>query len=289
MYIFLLWDNMKKNRIETKELGLLASSIFGKYFFDTEDLHFGYWTEDLGVNRNNFARAQENHSNFIMSHIPENTKTILDIGCGTGTLAAKLLNKGFNVDCVSPSPMLTEYAVEILGNRSTIFKCLFEEMESDKRYDTLVFSESFQYIELSTALRQSLNFLKQGGHLLICDFFKTDAIGKGPIGGGHRLSRFYDAISQYPFKLVEDIDITEQTAPNLDLFKEVLDSVGLPIRKLIFHYLDNNRPLISKLLRWRYRRKIEKTDKRYFSGAINAENYKKHNSYRLLQYRKESP
>jgi len=181
---------MKKNRIETKKLGLLAPSIFGKYFFDTEDLRFGYWTEDLRVNKNNFARAQENHSNFIMCHIPENMKIILDVGCGTGTLAAKLLNKGFNVDCVSPSPMLTEYAVEILGNRSTIFKCLFEEMESDKHYDTLIFSESFQYIELSTVLRQSLNFLKQEGHLLICDFFKTDATGKGPIGGGHRLSRF---------------------------------------------------------------------------------------------------
>jgi len=279
---------MKKTKIETKELGLLAALVFGKYFFGTEDLHFGYWAEDLEVNRNNLARAQENHSNLLISHIPENTKAILDVGCGAGTLAARLLNKGFSVDCVSPSPVLTEYALEILGNRSTIFKCPFEEMESDNRYDTLVFSESFQYIELSTAFRQSLNFLKQGGHLLICDFFKTDAIGKGPIGGGHRLSRFYDAISQYPFAPVKDIDITEQTAPNLDLFNEMLNSVGLPIRKLIFYYLDNNRPLISKLLRWRYSGKIEKIDKRYFSGEINAENYKKHNSYRLLLYRKKS-
>jgi len=279
---------MKKTKIETKELGLLAGLSLGKYFFDTEDLHFGYWTEELEVNRKNFARAQENHSNFIISHIPKNAKAILDVGCGAGTLAARLLNKGFSVDCVSPSPLLTEYALEILGNRTTIFECLFEEMESDRRYDTLIFSESFQYIELSTAFQQSLNFLKEGGHLLICDFFKTDAIGKGPIGGGHRLSRFYDAISQYPFDPVKDIDITEQTAPNLDLFNEMLNSVGLPIKRLIFYYLDNNRPLISKLFRWRYRGKIEKIDKRYFSGEINAENYKKHNSYRLLLYRKKS-
>ena len=278
---------MKKNRIETKELGLLAGLIFGKYFFETEDLHLGYWTDDLEVNKHNFAKAQENHSNFIISHIPENTKTILDIGCGVGTLAAKLLNKGFNVDCVSPSPLLTERALEILGDRSTIFKCLFEEMESDKRYDTLLFSESFQYIELSTALRQSLNFLTQGGHLLICDFFKTDAKGRSPIGGGHRLNRFYNAISEYPFEPIKDIDITEQTTPNLDLFNAMLTSVGLPIRKLIFHYFDTNRPLISKFLKWKYKEKIEKIDKKYFSDEINAENYKKHNSYRLLLYRKK--
>ena len=274
--------------VETKELGLIAGLIFGKYFFETEDLHFGYWTDDLEVNKNNIAKAQENHSNLIISHIPENTKTILDVGCGVGRLAAKLINKGFSVDCVSPSPMLTERALEILGDRSTIFKCLFEEMESDNLYDTLIFSESFQYVELSTALRQSLNFLKQGGHLLICDYFKTDARGKKPVGGGHRLSKFYHTISEYPFEPVMDIDITEQTAPNLYLFNVMLNSVGLPIRKLIFYYLDNNRHLISKFLKWKLKRKIEKIDRRYFSDEINAEKYMKHNSYRLLLYRKKN-
>jgi len=279
---------MKKDKVKTKELGLLAGLIFGKYFFGTEDLHFGFWTDDLVVDKNNFAKAQENHSNFIISQIPESTKTILDVGCGAGILAAKLLDKGFSVDCVSPSSMLTERVQEILEDRSTIFECPLEEMESDKRYDTLIFSESFQYIELSTALRQSLKFLNQGGHLLICDFFKTDARGKGPIGGGHRLSKFYEAISESPFEPVKDIDITEQTMPNLDLFNEMLHSVGLPIKKMIFYYIDNNRPLVSRFLKWKYKEKLEKIDRTYFSGEISAENYKKYNSYRLLLYRKES-
>lgn len=279
---------MKKNKVKTKEIGLVAGLIFCKYLFETEDLHFGFWTDDLEVSKNNIAKAQENHSNFIISNIPENTKTILDVGCGAGGLAAKLLYKGFSVDCVSPSPLLTEHALEKLGDRGTIFRCLFEEMETDKPYDTLIFSESFQYIELSTALLQSLRFLKQGGYLLICDYFKTDARGKGPIGGGHRLSRFYEAISEYPFEPVKDIDITEQTMPNLDLFNEILNSVGLPIRQLIFYCLDNNRPLISRFLKWKYKGKIEKIDKKYFSNEMNAEKYKKHNSYRLLLYRKKS-
>ncbi len=279
---------MKKDKVKTKELGLLAGLIFGKYFFGSEDLHFGFWTDDLEVDKNNFAKAQENHSNFIISHIPESTKTILDVGCGAGILAAKLLDKGFSVDCVSPSSMLTERVQEILGDRSTIFESPLEEMESDKRYDTLIFSESFQYIELSTALRQSLKFLNQGGHLLICDFFKTDARGKGPIGGGHRLSRFYEAISESPFEPVKDIDITEQTMPNLDLFNEMLHSVGLPIKKMIFYYIDNNRPLVSRFLKWKYKEKLEKIDRTYFSSEISADNYQKYNSYRLLLYKKES-
>ncbi|MGB2930512.1 MAG: hypothetical protein WBB70_16600, partial [Desulfobacterales bacterium] len=124
--------------------------------------------------------------------------------------------------------------------------------------------------------------------LLICDYFKTDARGKKPIRGGHRLSKFYHTISGYPFEPIKDIDITEQTAPNLDLFNEMLNSVGLPIRKMIFYYLDNNRPLISKFLKWKFKGKIEKIDRRYFSDEINAEKYMKHNSYRLLLYRKKN-
>jgi len=267
---------------------LVAGLILGKYFFKTEDLHYGYWTDGLEINKDNFAKAQENHSNFIMSHIPENTKTILDVGCGVGVLAARLIDKGFSVDCVSPSSVLTERVRETLGDRSNVFECLFEEMESDKRYDMVLFSESFQYIKLPAALHQSFDFLKQGGHLLICDFFKTDAEGKSAHGGGHRLSRFYDAISEYPFEPVKSIDITEQIAPNLDLVNEMLNSVGLPIWKLIFYYLDNNRPLISKFLKWKYKEKIEKTEKKFFNGELNAEDFKKHKSYQLLLYRKES-
>jgi SAM-dependent methyltransferase len=253
-----------------------------------KDLHFGFWTDNVEVNGNNFVEAQEDYSNFILSKIPENTKTILDVGCGAGGLAAKLLNKGFSVDCVSPNPFLTQVALEVLGGRCTIFRCPFEEMETDKLYDILIFSESFQYVELPAAFLQSLKLLKQGGYLLICDYFKTDARGRGPIGGGHRLSGFYEAISEYPFEPVKNIDITEQTMPNLVLFDNFLNTVGLPIRKLIFYYMDNNRPLISRFLKWKYRGKIEKIDKKYLSAEINAEKYKKHNSYRLLLYRKKS-
>ena len=142
----------------------LYRTFFGSFFdrggrcpnhqLQNQSCSDGFWTDDIEVNKNNFAKAQENHSNFIISHIPDNTKAILDVGCGAGGLAAKLLDKGFSVDCVSPSPLLTERALGILGERSTIFRCLFEELESDKLYDTLIFSESFQYIELSTALLQ---------------------------------------------------------------------------------------------------------------------------------------
>ena len=44
-----------------------------------------------GMNAANLPKAQENHSNFIISHIPEGIETILDVGCGTGGLASELI------------------------------------------------------------------------------------------------------------------------------------------------------------------------------------------------------
>ena len=44
--------------------------------------------------------------------------------------------------------------------------------------------------------------------------------------------------------------------------------------------------LLSRVVQWKYRKKIEKMDRKYFSGARSAENFKVFKSYRLLLYRK---
>ena len=276
----------RPKKVTSKEIGLEIGLLLSRYFLKAEDLHYGYWTSDLDVDFLNLPQAQENHSSFLISHIPDGTKTILDVGCGTGRLALKLVNRGYQVDCVSPSTLLTEYARNLLGNRSHIFECRYEELETENRYDVVLFSESFQYTTLETALQNSLKFLNDGGYLLICDFFKTDAKGKSPLGGGHKLTRFYDLISQYPFEPTKDIDITKRTAPNLEIVNDCLTNVGLPIWNLVVTWLEANYPFLSKFLKWKYRKKIGNINRKYFSGARNAENFTVFKTYRLLVYRK---
>ncbi|MFC1848739.1 class I SAM-dependent DNA methyltransferase [candidate division CSSED10-310 bacterium] len=279
---------MPQKKVDTRELGLLAGLIFGKYFFKTEDLHYGYWPPDLELTIDNFTRAQEYHSDFIISHIPEQTRSILDVGCGVGTLAAKLIAREYQVDCVSPSPVLADKTRTKLGAQSTVYEATFEALQSDKRYDLILFSESFQYVKLPAALQQSLRYLQPGGHLLICDFFRTDQPERGPLGGGHRLKAFNETLSDLPYTEIKNIDITSQTAPNLDLIHDMLQSVGLPIWDMLVYYLNTNRPLISRFLKWKFKKKIEKINKRYFSGERNAENFKKYKTYRLLLFRKNN-
>jgi SAM-dependent methyltransferase len=278
-------DNTR--HIGSQEIGLVIGLILGKYLLKTEDLHYGLWTEGMEVTPENLPRAQENHSRFIISHIPEGTKKILDVGCGMGALAQKLLAKGYEVDLLSPSPLLTKKVRENLGNGERIFECGYEQLETDRRYDLVLFSESFQYVKLEKSLGKTMSILNNGGHLMICDFFKTDAKVKSALGGGHSLSGFYRKVSSFPLKPVSDIDITKETAPNLALVNDLLQNVGVPIRDLIFYTLDNNHPRLARFIKWKFKKKIEKLDHKYFSGERNAQAFAVSKSYRLLLYQKQ--
>lgn len=279
---------MKKNKkVDSREVGLAAGLIFSRELLKTDNLHYGYWTDDLEVNLLNVPKAQENYSKFLISHIPEGTKTILDVGCGTGVLAGKLIEMGYAVDCVSPSLVLTEEARARLGNGVTIFETRYEQLKTEKMYDLVVFSESYQYVTMDEALENTVSNLNDGGHLLICDFFRTEAEGDSPMGGGHHLSRFYDLVSEFPFKSIKNIDITAMTAPTMKIANDMLMKLGMPLWKLIFYYMDSNRPLLSRFLKWKYHGKIEKINRKYFSNRKNAENFSIYKTYRLLLYKKE--
>ncbi len=272
----------------SKEIGLEIGLILAKYLFDKEHLHYGFWTKDLPVEFHNLPKAQENYSHFLMSHIPADVHTILDVGCGAGWFAAMLTGKGYRVDCVSPSAILAQRARTLLGDACYIFECRYEDLVTDRRYDLIVFSESFQYIKLETALQKTVSLLNENGSLLICDFFKTEANGKNFIGGGHRLQSFYDIIGHYPFKPIEDIDITAETAPTLDIANGFLLDVLHPIWELLMRYMEDNYRFLSRLVKWKYKKKIAKMNDKYFSGVKNAANFAKYKSYRLLLYQKSA-
>ncbi|MHC4084574.1 MAG: class I SAM-dependent methyltransferase [Planctomycetota bacterium] len=277
----------KTKKVISRNLGLEIGSICGRYFLKLKHLHYGYWTKELEVDITNLHLAQDEYVKFIVSHIPEGVKTILDVGCGTGEVAETLLNMGYQVDCVSPCPYLKEQAGNLLGDRTQFFECFYEDMETSNRYDMIIFCESFQYIDVEKALLKTNEFLKDGGYLFICDIFNKDLKARKVMGGGHKLSKFYDHIAKFPFKLVENVDITEETAPNMDLFGDVLENVIQPVVDVGVRFFENRHPIALKFLKWKYRKKIEKAHKKYLEGGRTGEEFKKYKSYQLFVYKKD--
>jgi len=276
----------KRHKKSSRETGLEIGSILGKYFLKLDHLHYGYWTNGLEVDISNLHKAQQNYTEFLISNIPDGVRRILDVGCGAGTTAKRLADIGYHVDCLSPSHSQCRQAAELLGNASRIFECKYGQLETQNRYDLILFSESFQYVALSDAIAKSADLLNKEGFLLICDIFKKRTEQASVMRGGHKLDDFYEVIACHSFELIKEADITEATAPNIDMLNDVMTKVVQPILELSSDFVDTRYPLTSKIVRWKYRKEIENKYNKYFSGGRTGEDFKKFRTYRLFLYKK---
>ena len=273
-------------KVDSKEVGLEIGLLLTRFFFNSEDLHFGYWPDGTPTDMSTISKAQSNHSDLIFSNIPDGVKNILDVGSGSGELAKKLIDQGYSVDCVSPSSFLSDTTQSTLPPQSTLYSTTLEDLETDHRYDLIIFSESFQYVKIISGLSKCDHLLNHNGHLLICDFFSIETGSKSPLRGGHKMSKFLETIDQFPFENIIDLDITKETAPTIGFLDKLLTEFLIPSKDLSAKYLSSNFPMVTKLLKWKLKKRIAKINRVYMSGQITAESFIKHKSYRLLLYQK---
>ncbi len=275
------------DRVDSREVGLVAGLNLFHFFLGTRDLHYGLWGDDLEVRIQNLPEAQRRYSEFLLSHIPDGVERILDVGCGAGGVATELIARGYRVEGVSPSPLLSNAARNQAGEDFVIHEGRFEDVRfaDDDRFDLVLFSESFQYIDLDHVLEYARRRLNPGGHVLICDFFKVRAEGRSVIGGGHPIEKFRAALELSGLEVLEDIDITAETAPNLDIVAQMGQELFMPTAELVGYAFDRNHPWLSRLFRWKYQKKLRKIRRKYLSGERNGANFARHKVYRLLLLR----
>ena len=277
-------DN-KKEKVSSKEVGLEIGLVISRFLYKTEHLHYGIWPDDLEIIPENVRKAQDLHSKLIIDTIPDNVETILDVGSGSGGLAEKLIKEGYTVHCVSPSEYLADAIEEKLGSKVKVYRSTCQDLQLEQQYDLVIFSESFQYVQVNQALEKSIDALKANSHLLICDFFRQPGTGRRPLGGGHGWDWFQNALKDYPFDEIINTDITKETARTMDLLNDMLNDVALPISSLSGRYLDSNFPKSMKIFRWIFRRHLTKIDEIYFSGNLTSEMFNRMKTYRLLLYK----
>ncbi|MBX3460197.1 MAG: class I SAM-dependent methyltransferase [Planctomycetes bacterium] len=273
--------------VRSRDIGLETGLLLARYLLDTENLHYGYWMPGVEVHFRNLPAAQERYTEFLLSHVPAGAKSVLDVGCGAGVTAEKLLERGLEVECVAPESGLLEAARKRLGERARVHAARFQDFAPTRKFDMVMFSESFQYIPFELALPHALKFIDSGGYVLICDFFKVKGKKKSPIGGGHKIYELEKQAAQLGCEILTDIDITEQTAPNLDLVDDFMRRVGKPGYEMLMEHAMASYPRTTKLVRWWKREQIDKVEHKYFSGLRTGKTFAEYKTYRLLLLRRK--
>ena len=275
-----------KDKFNSKVIGLDAGLLIGKFFMDTEELHYGYWPNDKTATAQNFSEAQERHSQLIIENIPKGVKKILDVGSGSGSLAKKIVALDYQVDCVIPSEFLADKVQQKLDGSSKIHITKFEDLDISNNYDLILFSESFQYVHLIKSIDKILSILDKNGYLLICDVFHKNVSGISPMRGGHRLDLFENEIEKTDLVKKTDIDITLETAPTWDFLNQFLNEVAIPISDMSHSYMKYKYPKLIRFMKWKYRNRLEKIRKVWLSNELTGENFAKFKSYRLFLFKK---
>jgi len=274
----------RKKRAPWQQVALVGGFLAGRHFVGAKDLHYGYWIDGLEHQIRNLPRAQEEYCDFLLNHIPGGGKKVLDVGCGAGGVAARLVGRGHEVECVSPSGFLNSQARVLLGDKARIHECKYEDFNTSETYDTILFCESYQYVKMEQGLDKIMTQLRPGGSLVICDFFRVPGDSQSPISGGHRIGEFQETIARYPLKLVEEIDITARVAPTFTVIDAAFTEVLAPIWDEIDRASLATHPWTFRIVNWMFGHKFDKVKKKYFTHQRSAENFEKYKTYRFLRF-----
>ncbi|WP_375469666.1 class I SAM-dependent methyltransferase [uncultured Nostoc sp.] len=230
---------------------------------DSSYLHYGYWEplptagEELTVTR--LRAAQVAYAAKLLSFIPEDTKTVLDVGCGIGGNAAYLCSRGFTVEGLAPDVIQQEKFIKNTNSQVPFYLTRFEDFQTSHSYDLVLFSESSQYIAADDLAQGAARLLSSGGYLLLADMMRSDAgYQKGIFSNCHVVSELQAALIKAGFKLIKTEDISSQIAPTIDLGVENFRTFGLTTIKYIADVVAIALPPLHAIGRLAFKRWLEK-------------------------------
>ncbi len=222
----------KKNSKYEKSSYDLELYLYSK-ILKNDMLHYGYF-EDVNIEPETISikqleDAQVKYAENIIEKIKNTKDPVLDVGCGMGGLSALMLRKGLTVEALTPNKnqiahIKNKYP-ELISHQ-----CKFEDFVSNKKFGTIINSESLQYISLDKAFMNVENLLLPNGRWIIVDFFRihSDGISRS----SHLLEDFIEKTKDFGWNIVYEKDITANALPTM----KFVDMYAKRFLQPVIHY-----------------------------------------------------
>ena len=92
----------------------------------------------------------------------------LQVGCAHGDQTSLLLDRYDDLTVLEPDPTFIAHTRDRVGERAVFVEALLEDYETDRRFDTIVFSHVLEHVaDPVAALRKLGGMLKPGGRLYV--------------------------------------------------------------------------------------------------------------------------
>ena len=266
-------------------LKLYAETIRSPY------LHYGFWDEPEIVNADSLsiddiAKAQRRYIQHLTSFIPEEVRSILDVGCGVGGNAAYLKERGFDIDVLSPDTYQEEVIKEKFNGAMQFFKSKFENFETDRTYDLILESESACYIKIEPGFTSARKALRTGGYLLVADYFVyyRNERGSPHLKSSHPMQAYLKAGKSAGFKLLKEYDQTENTMPTLDAANHFIQRFIQPTAEYAQVSLQRKNPFTYRLMKSLFGKNI--SSKMDQLDLVKSEEFRKYRKYMIYLFQK---
>lgn len=125
------------------------------------------WNSQLYDNKHDFVAE---YGKGLLEFVPDNKEqTILDLGCGTGTLTAQLSNLGSKVIGVDSSQCMIDKAKEQFDNIEFMI-CDALNLPFENEFDVGFSNAVFHWISDHDALLSNVHKVLKADGLLVCEF-----------------------------------------------------------------------------------------------------------------------
>ena len=283
--------NSTKDRYLKQKGSFDIELAFASEVLKVPSLHYGYWQNGEKPTFANLPKAQSRYTNFVCDNVPSGVKTILDVGAGLGDVSKELIKRGYKVTALSPNPT-HKPILEKVGNGGKKFNFIFskfEDLETGKKFDLVMFNESSSYIEIETLFTKASSIVNPNGYIQVCDVFSKKP--NPPIGKNNTYKNFLKEAKKYNFKEIKNIDITKYTVPSMQIGKDLNEQYIKPVLKIGKQYYDQEHPIRAFLIKTAVNLFLKneiKSFNDYFEKVFNPKEYKKHFTYQLVILKNEN-